>query len=161
MFKNTNIHTSTSPESNTKLRRIQEVYYVLYINCAGKNITFRQLRATKFMRNDPTLLYCVHMITYNIINKKIPHLTIINFYILVLFNIRRHFCVSDSKQPINCAVKYFTKITCHNFYILIQFNIQRHFSSNLSLVTYNIAQDKNCLNIHNYTTQPSHVILQL
>ena len=35
-FNNTMIHPSTVPKSNVKLKRLSEVYHVLYSDCAGK-----------------------------------------------------------------------------------------------------------------------------
>ena len=74
------------------------------------------------MRNFRALLYYVHIHTYNWMNEKRPRIPIVNFYILLQFNVRRHFCailsirVSDSVQPVNCARKYRTKITYHNLH---------------------------------------------
>ena len=81
--------------------------------CRAKDITFTILCLIKSKRKVRVLLYYVHMSMYNWINEKLPCVTIIHFYILVQFNIRRHFCaslsvrVSNSVQLVKFSIKYF------------------------------------------------------
>ena len=114
------------------------MYCTLCRNRAKKNTTFEILALIKSTINISALLYYVHMTTCNKSDEKCPRVTIIHFYILVWFNIRRHFCttlyvrVSDSGQPVNCAIKYHTEITCHKLhtYTLARFTYHRTLLNN-------------------------------
>ena len=87
-----------------------------------KEITTERLRLIEPMRNINVLPDYVHMTTYNQINEKIMCVPIIDFYILLQFNIRRHFIISlsvmvyDSCQTIKPTIKYCTKIIYQNLH---------------------------------------------
>ena len=122
------------------------------------------------MRHIRALIFNINMTEYNKINEKQMWISIINFYIIVWFNIRRRFCaslsvrVSDSGRPVNYARKYFTKklVTTYtithqnashsiiNLCIPIQFNIWRKHLPDVAC-TRKYPTIQICHNIHNYT----------
>ena len=69
----------------------------------------------------------------HIINRKLPCVPIIQFYILLWFHIWRRFCaslsvrVSDSGQPVKCAIKYHTNNPCHILHRFIPEHSTHHF----------------------------------
>ena len=63
------------------------VSYVLQRMRRKKNITVKRLHLIKSTINILTLLDYIHIRTYNWINDKCPRFPIINFYILIQFNI--------------------------------------------------------------------------
>ena len=105
------------------------------------------------MVNVCTFLYYVHVTTYDQINEKlicfpyilsvsartycsdcnnwIPICTYIS-HVLVWFNTQGHFCVrlygrvTNADQPVNCAIKYHTKIKCHNIHNYTQACFTHH-----------------------------------
>ena len=88
----------------------------------GKYVTFSILHLIYSIRNVCVILYYAFMDLYNLINDKLLHIHTIQFYILTWFNIKIHFSdrlsvrVSNSDQPVNCAIKFHTRLTCHNLY---------------------------------------------
>ena len=119
-------------------------------------------------------LYYVGMDTYNKTNEKSPRIPIINFYILIKFNIQGKFCaslsvrISDSGQPVNCARKYCTKRNCPNINTYKQAQFKNYCTHHTLLHTHAIQHTKkilhqpirctrnyctkqNCHIVHNYT----------
>ena len=121
--------------------------YALQKPSRGKNITLARLCLIEYTRNVCAVLDYVHTTTYNWINESLPCVPIVQFYILIWFNIRRNFCtrmsirLTYSVHPVNCAINsawnkpvttYTTKHqhashTIKHFSIIIRFNIRRHF----------------------------------
>ena len=106
-----------------------------------KYITFEKLCSIYSTWNFFLLLNYIHMTPYNLINEKHLRVPIIHFYIIVWFNIQIYFRarlsikVSDSFQPIKCAIKYCNKITCHNLH---NYTPERFICHHTILHTYTI-----------------------
>ena len=116
------LHPSTAPLSNVKLKRVSEVYHVLYNDRAGEKNIYKCQHTEEFMIKVRVLLYYVHTTTYDQINFNWPRVLIMNFYRLVRFNERRCFCnslsvrVYDSGQAVTHARKFCTNKPGHKIY---------------------------------------------
>ena len=103
-----------------------QIVSCVYRNCVGGNITPRYQPCA--------LLYSVHMTVYNQINRKCLRVPLIYFYILVIFQTRRHFRaklsvrVSDSVQRVNCAREYRMNKLCSKLHRFIPSSITHHYT---------------------------------
>ena len=118
------METITIKQIHTKRHKLQNenLSYDLQQPSGKKYTNFLGLRLIESMRKVCTFLDYVNLNIYNQINEKGPRFSIIKFYILVQFKIRRHFRailsvrVSHSGQPVNLTSKYCIKITFQNLH---------------------------------------------
>ena len=112
------LHLSTAPLSNIKLKRVPEVYHVLYNDSAGKDNISKCQRKEEFTRTVHALLYYIYITTYNIINCNCP-------CVLIRFHTQRRFRaslstrVSDSGHPVTYFRKFCTNKPYHRIYRLM------------------------------------------
>ena len=91
-------------------------------------------RTKEPMRNLCALLNCVPMTTYNETNWKRPRVTIMHFYKIIRFHVRRCFCSrlsvrgDSSGQPIKCTIKYLTIKICHKLHHWIPTRTTRNYT---------------------------------
>ena len=64
-FKTIMLHPSTEPLSNFKLKRVSEVYHVLYKDSAGGNTMSKYQHTEELTRKVLMFLYYIHTTTYN------------------------------------------------------------------------------------------------
>ena len=122
-------------------------------------------RTEESTRNVPTLLYYVHMATYNHINYKHPQIIIMNFYRLLPYHTQMHFRarlssrVPDSGQPVmlqtSLATNYIValKQAPHDiidFYIILHFYTRRHFLRQPITCARKYCLGQNCHILHCY-----------
>ena len=96
----------------------------------------------------------VHMSTYNLIGEKIPCVPIIHFYILIRFNIRRHFCASlyvrilDSIQPVKYTRKHHTNNPYHKLH---------HYITTLSILHNQLTQTPTIIHTKKFSVLDCHL----
>ena len=124
-FKTMMLHRSTAPLSNFKLKRVSEVYHVLYNNSAGKNTMYKCQCTYELTWKVRAILYYVHMNTYNIINWNCLRV-LVRFHTREKFRATLYIKVSDSVYPVTYAKTICTKTPGHKIYQCVSVRSTQH-----------------------------------